>query len=107
MLVVQREYEILFNNRIQYENESFVVKKSYYEEGLHQSKAWNNHLAIMNQIKLSTYINELIQTGFQIERVVEDVVISEHTETGNPARWYSPLHLLSNVPNLKITIDGP
>jgi hypothetical protein len=43
----------------------------------------------MNQVKLSTYINELIYTGFQIERVVEDVVITEQTEPDNPMRWYS------------------
>ncbi|GGD52052.1 hypothetical protein GCM10010911_06980 [Paenibacillus nasutitermitis] len=44
---------------------------------------------MMNQIKLSTYINECIQTGFRMERVVEDVVLPEHTEPDHPMRWYS------------------
>ncbi|MFF2089873.1 class I SAM-dependent methyltransferase [Paenibacillus sp. NPDC058174] len=81
-------WEHPLHNRIKYENDSFVVKKSYHEEGIHQSEAWNIP-AMMNQMKLSTYINELIQTGFQIERVVEDVVIPEQTEPDNPMRWYS------------------
>jgi SAM-dependent methyltransferase len=83
-------WEHPLHNRIQYENESFIVKKSYHDEGLQQSEAWNNHSATMNQIKLSTYINELIRAGFQIQKVIEDVVIPEQTETANPTRWYSP-----------------
>jgi len=81
-------WEHPLHNRIKHENDSFVVKKSYHEEGIHQSEAWNIP-AMMNQIKLSTYINELIQTGFQIVRVVEDVVIPEQTDRDNPMRWYS------------------
>ena len=81
-------WEHPLHNRIKYEGDSFVVKKSYHEEGLHQSEAWNIP-AMMNQIKLSTYLNELIQTGFQIERMVEDVIITEQTEPDNPMRWYS------------------
>ncbi|WP_379153969.1 hypothetical protein [Paenibacillus sp. sgz5001063] len=44
---------------------------------------------MINQIKLSTYINELIRSGFQIEKVIEDVVITEEKEPGEPAVWYS------------------
>ncbi|MFD1675905.1 class I SAM-dependent methyltransferase [Alicyclobacillus fodiniaquatilis] len=83
-------WEHPLHNRIQYEEGAYVVKKSYHEEGLQQSEAWNQHHAVMSQFKLSTYLNELTQTGFQIVRVIEDACIPETTEQGNPARWYAP-----------------
>ncbi|WDL97885.1 class I SAM-dependent methyltransferase [Alicyclobacillus sp. ALC3] len=82
-------WEHPLHNRIKFEGDSFVVKKSYHEEGLHQCEAWNDRTAIVNQLKLSNYINELVRTGFQIERVVEDVYVPENAEIGNPSRWYS------------------
>lgn len=45
--------------------------------------------AMMNQLKLNTYINELIQSGFQIEKVIEDAVITEEIKSGDSALWYS------------------
>lgn len=82
-------WEHPIHNRIKYKGQSYVVKRSYHEEGLQQSEAWNSH-AIMNQSKLSTYINELIHSGFQIGKVIEEVVIAEETTEPNPDRWYSP-----------------
>lgn len=82
-------WEHPLHNRIIHDGSSYVVQKSYHEEGLHQSEAWNDRPAIMNQLRLSTYINELIRVGFQIEQVIEDTVIPENTERGNPSRWYA------------------
>jgi ubiquinone/menaquinone biosynthesis C-methylase UbiE len=82
-------WEHPLHNRIQLVEKAFVVSKSYHEEGLYQSEAWNDRTAIMNQVKLSTYINELIKTGFQIEKVIEDVFIPDEAERGFLSRWYS------------------
>lgn len=81
-------WEHPLHNRIKLEGEQFVVKKSYHEEGLQQCEPWDKP-AIMNQLKLSTYLNELIQSGFQIEKVIDDVVIPEENKTGETAAWYT------------------
>jgi ubiquinone/menaquinone biosynthesis C-methylase UbiE len=82
-------WEHPLHNRIQLVENAFVLSKSYHEEGLYQSEAWNDRTAIMNQIKLSTYINELIKAGFQIEKVIEDAFIPGEAERGASSRWYS------------------
>ena len=82
-------WEHPLHNRIKYDNGCFMVEKSYHEEGLYQSEAWNDRRAIMNQVKLSTYINELVRTGFRVDRVIEDVYFPEDVEVGNPSKWYS------------------
>ncbi|BBH20597.1 hypothetical protein Back11_19420 [Paenibacillus baekrokdamisoli] len=81
-------WEHPLHNRIRQKGEQLVVDKSYHEEGLQQCEPWDKP-AIMNQLKLSTYINELIQAGFQIEKVVEDVVIQEEINSGDPTVWYT------------------
>lgn len=82
-------WEHPLHNRIKYHNGCFMVDKSYHEEGNYQSEAWNDRTAIMNQVKLSTYINELVRTGFRVDRVIEDVHFPEDVEVGNPSKWYS------------------
>ncbi|ANE45170.1 hypothetical protein SY83_01160 [Paenibacillus swuensis] len=79
-------WEHPLHNRLSQNGNQIIINKSYHEEGLQQCEPWDSP-AIMNQLKLSTYINELIQAGFQIERVVEDVVIQE--EINSDAVWYT------------------
>lgn len=81
-------WEHPLHNRIKLEGEQFVIHKSYHEEGPQQCEPWDLP-AMMNQLKLSTYINELIQSGFQIEKVIEDAVITEEIKSGDSAVWYS------------------
>ncbi|RXZ77342.1 class I SAM-dependent methyltransferase [Paenibacillaceae bacterium] len=81
-------WEHPLHSRISQNREQIVINKSYHDEGLQQCEPWDSP-AIMNQLKISTYINELIQTGFQIEKVVEDVVIQEEIKSGDPAVWYT------------------
>ncbi len=81
-------WEHPFHNRIMNVDGHFVIARSYHEEGLYQSEAWHDRHAIMNQIKLSTYINLLVETGFRITQVVEDAVVPEDAERGNLSRWY-------------------
>lgn len=67
---------------------TLVVNKSYHEEGPYDHEAWN-HPAIMQQFKLSTYMNTLIENGFKIEKVIEDVCCSDEDLKRHLNRWYS------------------
>lgn len=75
-------------NRVSQMNGTFSLNKSYHEEGPYDHEAWS-HPAIMQQHKLSTYINTLINNGFKIERVVEDVCLSKEDIKRHANRWYS------------------
>lgn len=83
------------------------MDKSYLDEGSYQHIAWNQP-AIMQQYKLSTYINLLIENGFVIERVIEDVSLTEEDVQRHANRWYSyekrelyPLLLLLNAESFR------
>ncbi|MCM3093206.1 MULTISPECIES: hypothetical protein [unclassified Cytobacillus] len=43
----------------------------------------------MQQFKLSTYINLLIENGFAIERVIEDVSLTKGDVQRHANSWYS------------------
>ncbi|MBU8769800.1 class I SAM-dependent methyltransferase [Cytobacillus oceanisediminis] len=75
-------------NRIKAENGELIMDKSYHEEGSYQHIAWKQP-AIMQQYKLSTYINLLIKNGFAIERVIEDASLTEEDVQRHSNRWYS------------------
>ncbi|WP_341323655.1 class I SAM-dependent methyltransferase [Solibacillus sp. FSL H8-0523] len=80
-------WEHPIHDRLTYENASFTFKKSYNIEGPEYNEAWHNHVVIHHR-KLSTYINTLIETGFTIEKVIDDVILPT-TNTENPSKWYS------------------
>ena len=75
-------------NRVSNTNGTLTFNQSYHEEGPYVHEAWS-HPAIMQQHKLSTYINTLINNGFKIERVVEDICLSEEDIDRHANRWYS------------------
>lgn len=75
-------------NRVSNMNDTLTFNKSYHEEGPYDHEAWS-HPAIMQQHKLSTYINTLINNGFKIERVVEDVCLSGEDVQRHANSWYS------------------
>lgn len=75
-------------NRVSHTNGVLNFNKSYHEEGPYVHEAWS-HPAIMQQYRLSTYINSLIKNGFTIERVVEDVCLSDEDIQRHSNRWYS------------------
>ncbi|MFD1204569.1 class I SAM-dependent methyltransferase [Sporosarcina contaminans] len=68
--------------------EDFHFNKSYHKEGAYDHEAWHAP-AIMQQFKVSTYINTLIECGFEIEKVVEDVSLTEEDRERHANRWYS------------------
>lgn len=81
-------WEHPLHSRIEQSGDRLIVAKSYHEEGPQQCEPWDSP-AIMNQLKLGTYINALIEAGFQIEKVVEDAVFEEDVQSSTPASWYS------------------
>ncbi|CAM3544555.1 class I SAM-dependent methyltransferase [Aeromicrobium ponti] len=75
-------------NRIRAKGGVLLMDKSYHEEGSYQHEAWSQP-AIMQQYKLGTYINLLIENDFKIEKVVEDVSLSDEDIQRHANRWYS------------------
>jgi ubiquinone/menaquinone biosynthesis C-methylase UbiE len=75
-------------SRVSNADGSLLFNKSYHEEGPYDHEAWGQ-TAIMQQHKLSTYINTLIANGFRIDRVIEDVCITEEDKQRGSNRWYS------------------
>ncbi|GIN85814.1 hypothetical protein J6TS2_22000 [Heyndrickxia sporothermodurans] len=65
-----------------------TFQQSYHEEGPYDHEAWHQP-AIMQQFRISTYINALINHGFMIEKIVEDISISEEDIKRDANRWYS------------------
>ncbi|MEO4054626.1 class I SAM-dependent methyltransferase [Solibacillus sp. CAU 1738] len=80
-------WEHPIHDRVTYEQSSFNFNKSYNIEGPEYNEAWHNNVVIHHR-KLSTYINTLIESGFIIEKVIDDVVLPD-TPTENPSKWYS------------------
>ncbi|MGM9931938.1 class I SAM-dependent methyltransferase [Pradoshia sp.] len=81
-------WEHPIHDRLAYTQSSFTFKKSYHIEGPEYNEAWHNHVVIYHR-KLSTYINTLIEAGFTIEKVIDEVVLPENVGADHPSRWYS------------------
>ncbi|MBT2693807.1 class I SAM-dependent methyltransferase [Bacillus sp. ISL-55] len=75
-------------SRIQNTEDGLSFNKSYHEEGPYDHQAWN-HPAIMQQYKVSTYINSLVATGFKIVKMVEEVRITDELISRDHNRWYN------------------
>lgn len=80
-------WEHPLHDRVTYKNASFLLNKSYVEEGPELNEAWHNEVVIYHR-KLSTYINTLIDAGFIIEKVIDDVVLPNEPSI-DAAKWYS------------------
>ncbi|TLS37062.1 class I SAM-dependent methyltransferase [Pseudalkalibacillus caeni] len=75
-------------SRVKQIDGSLSFNKSYHEEGPYYHEAWDQP-AIMQQFRLSTYLNTLVTNGFKIERVIEDVCLSDEELKRHSNRWYS------------------
>lgn len=75
-------------SRITKIEDKLTVHKSYHDEGPYDHEAWASP-AIMQQFRMSTYINTLINSGFQIEKIIEDVRLTEQDIERHENRWYS------------------
>lgn len=81
-------WEHPLHNRFTQQEGNLVLTKSYVEEGSYKHEAWPE-TAIMQQFRVSTYLNACIQSGFAIERVVEDVSLSDEEKEKYAKGWYN------------------
>ncbi|MDQ0205365.1 ubiquinone/menaquinone biosynthesis C-methylase UbiE [Alkalicoccobacillus murimartini] len=81
-------WEHPFHDRITYKDESFVLTKSYNKEGPEWNEAWHLEVLIYHR-KLSTYVNTLIENGFMIEKIIDEVNPYEREPSEDPSKWYS------------------
>ncbi len=86
MFIFSWEHPI--HDRLSYKESSFTFEKSYNIEGPEYNEAWPDDVVIYHR-KLSTYINTLIETGFTIEKVIDEVVLPEDMDSESPSKWYS------------------
>lgn len=70
------------------EEKGFVTKGSYLDEGPTTKESWRGVPIVKHKRKVSTYVNALIESGFVIDRIVEEVEIPEN-DTTLPTNWYS------------------
>ncbi|WP_141603979.1 class I SAM-dependent methyltransferase [Terrilactibacillus laevilacticus] len=75
-------------SRLNYEEGHFVARQSYISEG-RSTKAWHGVPIVMHDRKLSTYINELINVGFCIKKIIEEYKAPVDEGEDDPEHWYS------------------
>lgn len=80
-------WEHPIHSRVICEKEIVRFSTSYNEEKPALHEAWKPRPAVFFHRRISTYINELIETGFIIEKVLEEVILDR--ETKNENSWYS------------------
>lgn len=81
-------WEHPLHSRVSNKDGVLTFNKPYHEEGPYNHEAWGNP-AIMQQLRVSTYINAIVNNGFMIEKVIEDVYFSEEDMQRHENRWYS------------------
>ncbi|WP_268876183.1 MULTISPECIES: class I SAM-dependent methyltransferase [Bacillaceae] len=80
-------WEHPIHDRLSYEQSTFTLHKSYVLEGPEYNEAWHNNVVTYHR-KLTTYINTLIECGFTIEKVIDDVELP-NTPSEDASKWYS------------------
>lgn len=76
-------WEHPIHSRVIYENNIVRFNTSYHEEKPALHEAWKPRPAVFFHRKLSTYINELINSGFNIEQVIEEVNLDTENKNEN------------------------
>jgi len=73
---------------LEYADGKLYFRLSYLSEQYEKQESWRKVPIVMNYRRLSTYINGLIQTGFVIDKVIEEVRIPDD-DNSIPEKWYS------------------
>jgi SAM-dependent methyltransferase len=85
-------WEHPFYSCLSSESNKLIVKNSYGNEGSYVTDNWRGKsTVVMQRRKLSTYINELVNTGFSIEQVIECDLAEKYANEDDTfnERWYS------------------
>ncbi|OMF96869.1 class I SAM-dependent methyltransferase [Paenibacillus sp. FSL R7-0337] len=73
---------------VEYANEQLRFRRSYVIEGFEKHDSWRGTPIVMQYRKVSTFINELINAGFVIDKIIEDSTFDDN-DTSNSSKWYS------------------
>lgn len=73
---------------VEYMDEQLRFRRAYVNEGFEKHNSWRGTPIVMHNRKVSTFINELINTGFVIDKVIEDSKVDDN-DTSNSNKWYS------------------
>lgn len=73
---------------LKFNNDRYIVNRSYLQEGSYKKESWRGVPIVMHHRKISTFINELVQSGFSIERIVEEYRSDSSIIDDNPNNWY-------------------
>lgn len=73
---------------VEYANEQLMFRRSYVTESFEKHDSWRGTPIVMHNRKVSTFINELINAGFVIDKVIEDSKVDDN-DTSNSSKWYS------------------
>lgn len=79
-------WEHPIHSRVIYEQNLLVFHSSYHDERPVLGE-WKPRPAVFSHRKLRTFINQLIEAGFRIEKVIEEVRV--HHAMKNENSWYS------------------
>jgi len=73
---------------VEYVDEQLRFRRSYVKEGFEKHDSWRGTPIVMHNRKISTFINELIHTGFVIDKVIENAKVDDN-DTSSSSKWYS------------------
>ncbi|WP_297417891.1 bifunctional 2-polyprenyl-6-hydroxyphenol methylase/3-demethylubiquinol 3-O-methyltransferase UbiG [Clostridium sp.] len=88
-------YQCLGNN-----DTNIVVERSYFDDGIQPNKTFKGQPVTLNRIRLSTFINELISSGLNIEKLIEGDIAEKYTNIeAEPSEQYYSLYRAKYIPN--------
>ena len=73
---------------VEYVDDQLRFRRSYVNERFEKHDSWRGTPIIMHNRKISTFINELVNAGFVIDKVIEDSKVDDG-DTSNSSKWYS------------------
>lgn len=84
-------WEHPMHSRVIYDEQKLIFSHSYHVEKPMLHEAWKPKPAVLHHRKMSTYINQLIEVGFVVEKVIEEVRLDSETTMNNENTWYSDI----------------
>lgn len=99
-------WEHPIHSLLEYVDGKLYFRLSYSSEQVEKHESWRSVPIVMNYRKLSTYTNALINTGFVIDKVIEEVRIPDD-DTSTAEKWYSAEKARMIPPSFTIKCHKP
>ena len=76
---------------LSYADERFVFAHPYTKQGPMVKDSWSGVPNVLHRRTLSTFVNEVVRAGLQVEALVEGELDTSlaNEDSADPARWYS------------------